>query len=208
MTEFDDWRMMVAQSETGEEMRNTLAVWVYSVLVLGGLLALTPGSRAQIAAGSVEMKPGLAVCYMFNLVRHIDEFAGWDMDNKCEPGAPLADLDWSVGEGKVLTSNSTDGVMAKITGFIHLDKAGSYRFTVESNDGVRLMIDGKLIVDDPDVHSDRYSEIGTMDVTKPGWYPLTVYYFERKSTSTLRLFWRPPGTEGTFPLVPGSALAH
>lgn len=189
-------------------MRNAVVVLVVSVLVVGGLLALTPGSRAQVSAGNVEMKPGLAVCYMYYLVRHIDEFADWDMDSKCSPGPPLANLDSSVGDGEVLTTTSTNGVMAKITGFIHLDKVGSYGFSFESNDGVRLMIDGKLILEDPDVHSDRFSEIGRMEVTEPGWYPLTIYYFERKGTSTLRFFWKPPGTEGTFPLVPGSALAH
>lgn len=199
---------MAGECGIGDQMRNAVAVWVFSFLVLGGLLASTPGSRAQVSAGNLEMKPGLAVCYMYYLVRHIDEFADWDMDNKCAPGAPLPHLDWSVGEGKVLTSKSDDGVMAKITGFIHLDKAGSYKFSFESNDGVRLKIDGKLIVEDPDVHSDRFSDIGTMDVTKPGWYPLTIYYFERKSTSTLRFFWKPPGTEGTFPLVPATALTH
>lgn len=199
---------MAAENETGEEMRNAVVVWVCSLLAVGGLLVLTPGSRAQTAAGNVEMKPGLAVCYMHNLVSHIDEFADWDMDNKCKPGTPLANLDSSAGEGKVLTSQLTDGVMAKITGYIHLDKAGPYKFSFESNDGVRLMIDGKLIVEDPDVHGDRFSEIGTMDVTKPGWYPLTIYYFERKNTSTLRFFWKPPGGEGTFPVVPAEALAH
>jgi len=199
---------MAAESETGEEMRNAVAVWVCCFLVVCGALALTPGSRAQVSAGNAEMKPGLAACYMYYLVRHIDEFAGWDMDNKCKPGPPLANLDSRAGDGKVLTSTSADGVMAKITGFIHLDKAGSYKFAFESNDGVRLKIDGKLIVEDPDVHSDRFSEIGTMDVAEPGWYPLTIYYFERKNTSTLRFFWKPPGTEGTFPLVPASALAH
>ena len=189
-------------------MRNAVAVWVCSLLVAGGLLAWTPGSRTQVSAGNADMKPGLATCYFYQLVRHIDEFADWDMDNKCAPGPPLADLNSSVGEGKVLTSKASDGVMAKITGFVHLDQPGAYKFAFESNDGVRLMIDGKLIVEDPDVHSDRFSEIGTVDVTEPGWYPLTIYYFERKATSTLRFFWRPPGTEGTFPLVPASALAH
>lgn len=200
--------MIATENETGEQMRNAVAVWVYAFLVVGALLALTPDSRAQTSAANAERKPGLAVCYMYGLVNHIDQLAGWDIDTKCKPGPPLANLDWGVGDGKVLTSESTDGVMAKITGFIHLDKAGSYRFSMESNDGVRLLIDGKLIVEDPDVHSDRFSDIGTMDVTNPGWYPITIYYFERKNTSTLRLFWKPPGTEGTFPLVPGSALAH
>jgi hypothetical protein len=98
--------------------------------------------------------------------------------------------------------------MARITGLIHLEAPGLYSFAFESNDGVRLEIDGERIVEDPDVHSDRFSDIGAMEVTEPGWYPLTIRYFERKSTSTLRFFWQPPGTEGSMSLVPAEALAH
>ena len=125
-------------------------------------------------------------------------------------GAPvrLEKLDYRVGSGTVLTSRSKDGVMARITGFIHLDKPGFYSFSFESNDGVRLEIDGQLIVEDPNVHTDRFSDIGGIEVTEPGWHPLTILYFERRNTSTLRFFWQPPGTEGSMALVPAEALAH
>ena len=189
-------------------MRNVTAVWAYVLLAGGGILAWAPGGQAQISTANAELKPGLAVCYMYEFVRHIDEFAEWEKHRKCVPGEPLAILDSRVGIKKVLTSASDDGVMAKITGFIHLDKAGSYKFAFESNDGVRLKIDGELIVEDPDVHGDQYSDLGTMEVANPGWYPLAIDYFERKGTSTLRFFWRPPGVEGDMPLVPAEALAH
>jgi len=189
-------------------MRNAVAVWACVVLAGGGFLAWAPGGQAQISTAGTELKPGLAVCYMYELIRHIDQIAEWEKHRKCKPGAPLAILDFRVGEGKVLTSTSVDGVMAKITGFIHFDKAGTYKFAFESNDGVRLTIDGELIVEDPDVHGDRYSEVGAMEVATPGWYPLAIDYFERKGTSTLRFLWRPPGVEEGFPLVPAEALAH
>lgn len=189
-------------------MRNVIAIWTCALVAGGGLLAWAPGGQAQTSTGNAERKPGLAVCYMYEFVRHVDEFAEWEKHRKCEPGEPLAALDSRVGLGKVLTSKSDDGVMAKITGFIHLDKAGTYAFSFESNDGVRLKIDGEMILEDPDVHGDRYSDIGHVEVVEPGWHPLAVDYFERKNTSTLRFFWGPPGTEGTFPLVPAEALAH
>lgn len=189
-------------------MRNAIKVWACVLLAGGGLLAWAQGGQAQISAAEAELKPGLAVCYRYEFVRHINEFVDWEKYRKCKPGEPLAVLDSRVGNDKVLTSQSDDGVMANITGFIHLDKAGTYKFAFESNDGVRLKIDGELIVEDPDVHSDRYSEVGTMEVAEPGWYPLALDYFERKGTSTLRFFWRPPGAEGDMTLVPAEALAH
>ena len=189
-------------------MRNAISICAFALAVTGGLLLGAPGGQAQTTKNGTELKPGLAVCYIYELVRHIDEFEEWEGHRKCEPGEPLAALNYRVGEKKVLTSSREDGVMAKITGFIHLDKPGSYAFSFDSNDGVRLTIDGELITEDPGVHSDQYSMIGRKEVAEPGWYPLSIDYFERKGTSTLRFFWGPPGHEGTLPLVPAEALAH
>ncbi len=190
-------------------MRNLMPAWTLLRVISACALVLTSSaSHAQTPVSADAIKPGLEVCYLDGLIRHIDEMVRREESKPCEPGPPLGMLNSSVGGGTVLTSNSNDGVMARITGFIHLDKAGSYVFTIESNDGVRLEIDGAMILEDPDVHSDRYADYGSMEVTTPGWYPLTIRYFERKNTSTLRLFWQPPGTEGTMPLVPAAALGH
>jgi hypothetical protein len=149
-----------------------IAAGACALMLGGGVAAWTLGGQARISAAA-DMKPGLAVCYIYEYVRHVDQIADWEKHRKCEPGAPLAVLDYRVGEDKVLTSNRDDGVMAKIT-----------------------------------VHSDQFSEVGAMEVAKPGWYPLAIDYFERKGTSTLRFLWRPPGVEGDMPLVPAEALAH
>ena len=120
----------------------------------------------------------------------------------------LTAIDFDGGTTKVLTSNADDGVLARITGFIHLEKAGAYKFAFESNDGVRLIIDGKMIVEDPGVHDDQFSELATMEVSKPGWYPLSIDFFERRITWTLRFLWKQPGVEGELAPVPASFLAQ
>ena len=53
-------------------------------------------------------------------------------------------------------------------------------------------------------------EIGTVEVTEPGWYPLEVFYFEKRHTSTLELSWRTPsmGAEAEMVIVPAEAFAH
>lgn len=155
-----------------------------------------------------QLSPGLAVCYIYGFIRHIREMVEWEGHKDCKAGKPLKRLNSRAGKDLVLTSDNDDGVMALITGLIHFEKTGSYAFAFESNDGVRLEIDGHMVVEDPDVHGDRFSDIGTIDVGEPGWYPLTVRYFERKNTSTLRFYWQPPGHDGTMPLVPKQALAH
>ncbi len=189
-------------------MRNVKTFWACALLAGFGLLTWTPSGQAQVAAASAERKPGLAVCYMYKFIRHVDEIAETEKYTKCEPGAPLAMLDFNGGYSKVLTSKSDDGVLARITGFIHLAKAGAYKFAFESNDGVRLKIDGNMIVEDPGVHDDQFSELATMEVAKPGWYPLGIDFFERRVTWTLRFLWKQPGAEGELAPVPAEFLAH
>ena len=91
--------------------------------------------------------------------------------------------------------------MTVIAGYIHLDRKGQYAFVFASNDGVRLEIGGKRILQDPDVHSDRFSDTGYFDVKTPGWYPpgwypIAVRYFERRNTSTLALHLGSAGRRG------------
>ena len=161
----------------------------------------------QPAAASLA--PGLEVVYYDAFFRHVDEIVEWKRYRDGKPGPTIPRLDYKVGDGTVLTSTASDGVGAEITGLIHLAKSGSYWFAVESNDGVRVTIGGARVLDDPDVHADRFSDPVEVYVTEPGWYPIHVLYFERKVTSTLRLHWQEPGDEATtMPVVPAEAFAH
>lgn len=185
-----------------------------SLGLLAGLPAAAPSAQEAIMAADPQpaddqLEPGLAVRYYYHKFRHIDELIEWQDYKDGKPGPAIERLAYRVGQGTVLTSEGTDGVGAEITGLIRLDKAGTYAFALQSNDGVRLWVGGSQIVDDPDVHSDQFSPIGEVAVETPGWYPFKLLYFERKNTSTLELYWRQPGEPpGTMPLVPAEVLAH
>ncbi len=154
------------------------------------------------------LAPGLAVDYYFHLFRHVDELVEWQDYRDGKAGPPIPKLDYRVGQGNVLTSEGDDGVGAEITGFIRLDEPGTYVFNVRSNDGFRLSIGGERILEDPDVHADRFSDLAEVQVSEAGWYPLHLLYFERKNTSTLELYWLRPGEEGRLSIVPAEAFAH
>lgn len=200
----------------GNEMRNRVGLTafatfagvflLYAVVMTGSTLAqtaiggLTPASP-QPGKGAAQ---GLAVEYIRILARHVDEI---EVAGKGKPGEPISMLDWNVGDGPVLTHEDDDGVAARISGFIKFEAAGDYMMAIQSNDGVRLTIGGKLIIDDPDVHMDRFSPNVTVQVPHAGWYPLYLLYFERKGTATLELYWQPPGADG-FDFVPEEAFTH
>ena len=168
---------------------------------ISGLTPVTGFDDAEIA-------PGLAVKYYFSLFRRIHEIKEWAKYKDGKPGEPLLMLNYRSGAGEVLTSGSSDDVGADIRGMMNFAEAGDYVLAMQSNDGVRLEIGGKLIINDPTVHSDRFSELVTVQITEPGWYPLSLQYFERKATSTLELYWLKPGEEGRLSFVPAEALAH
>ncbi len=188
--------------------------WIVGMLVALGLAAAGPAGAAEPRPldpqpGPDEIEAGLSVEYYWSFFREIEDLEYWMENNKGEAGEPLPALNYRVAGGTVLSSDRTDGVGAKIDGFIHLGKSGTYAITVRSNDGFTLGIGGVPLLEDPDVHSDRFSRIAKLTIAQPGWYALSILYFERKNTSTLELYWRPPGEEDAgMVLAPSAAFAH
>lgn len=159
----------------------------------------------QPAAG--DLQPGLAVRYVFEKFDSLFEVENWAKASKPVEGKPLPQLNYKVGDGEVLTSGKDDLVGAFIDGLIHLEKTGTYTFTIEQNDGVRFILGGVKLHEDGQVAADRFSPNLEVKIDKPGWYPMSILYFEKRNTSTLQMFWQPPGTDDMV-LVPASAFAH
>ena len=152
-----------------------------------------------------QLQPGLAVSYVEEYFNDISELQAY---GEGTPGEPIANLDATPGRGEpVLTSGKSMGVGAFIRGFIKLDKEGTWTFRVHSNDGVQLSMGGQPVHVDPYKHSDTMSPPLLFEVEEPGWYDISIDYFQRKGTATLQLLWTPPdGGEET--IVPPEAFAH
>jgi hypothetical protein len=150
------------------------------------------------------LKPGLATELLSIFVRHVDEI---ERAGKGRPGPPLPALDNSVGSADdVLGSGEGEGIAFRMRGFLKIEQPGTYQFATMSNDGVRFQLDGKTIVEDPDVHPDRLSEPVSVEL-QPGWYPLYLLYFQRKGSWTLELLWKAPGM-ADFEPIPAAHFAH
>ncbi|MBO6826113.1 MAG: hypothetical protein JJ879_07925 [Sneathiella sp.] len=179
--------------------------------VLGANMALanpiTGMEPANPQPSADSLKPGLAVKYYGVKLNSIRQFEEWMEYEKGKDGPPIPMLNYQVGQGDVLTSGTNDMVGADITGFINFETSGSYTMMVHSNDGVRITIGGQLIHEDPNVHADRFSDEITLEISKPGWYPVRILYFEKKNTATLELYWDPPGPQDV-DYVPETAFAH
>src|SRR6188474_2603114 len=75
-----------------------------------------------------QIQPGLAVGYATGYIQRLAEVRSPSRRD----APPLPKLDY-VGDGKVLTSDYTEGVGADIEGFIKLDAPGTWKFQVSSN---------------------------------------------------------------------------
>jgi hypothetical protein len=170
-----------------------------------------PGGSSSIISGLQPAKPlnaslqaGLAVIYSNISANHIRDI---EAAGRGRPGKTLPHLNWPNTSSAVLTSGLSVQVAARIDGFIRFAKPGSYGLKINANDGVRLSIGGTLVVEDPEVHGDRFTDTATITITQAGWYQLSLQYFQKAGSASLQLYWQPPNS-GKFEIVPASALAH
>lgn len=153
------------------------------------------------------LEAGLGVRYLiaeFNSISEIELMATW---KDPRAGTPIPMLNYNVGANPVLTTKAHDLVGAFIDGFIKFDKPGTFLLAVQHNDGVRLSIGGQEIYDYPIVTPDHFSPNMELQIDQPGWYAISLIYFEKRNTSTLELYWQPPGAD-EFEFVPAEAFAH
>lgn len=154
-------------------------------------------ASAEVQLGALE--PGLAVRYTFGDFGHVDDVAA-RAGGAGKPDATVPNLSFGGGDGrKVLGTNSHNLVGAVFSGYLHFAEAGSYRIGATSNDGVRVIIAGRVILEDPKPHPDRAVGPTTVSVTEAGWYPIEVIWFERRGSHRLELKWSASGGLAAIP---------
>ena len=96
------------------------------------------------------------------------------------------DFDWVTGAPD--TSMPSDFFSVRWTGQILPRYSERYTFHVLSDDGMRLWVDGVLIIDQwIDQYPTEYS--GTMELEAGRWYAIQLEYFENAGGATIKLFW-------------------
>ena len=167
---------------------------------------LTPG---RDLSDNKALKPGLSAIYIYKFFRYIDQMKVLDPKSTIEKvGKPILFLNHHFAEQElVFDSGVSQGIGIQMNGFLKFSEAGKYGMKALSNDGIRIEICGKTILTDPNVHSDRFSPQAILDISKPGWYPVIIQYFQRKGTAAIELHWKLPG-KADFSVVPAETYAH
>ena len=133
-------------------------------------------------------------------------YAYYEIDERTSR-LPLYDFRTPVKTGTIANFSLSPAERADYFGFVqsgylNITQAGAYTFYVNSDDGAKLHIDNKLVVDNDGRHSVREAS-GTVTLTE-GRYPIRVDYFEAFSVELLEVRYAGPGISKQ--LIPDNAL--
>jgi len=109
------------------------------------------------------------------------------------------DVNFSWGAGSPAPQVDTDLFSARWTRTVQIPAAGPYRFSLNSDDGVRLFIDGNLVINAWYDHGSSRTFL-TTHILSPGSHELRVEYYERRGAAAVRFGWHPAGMTPPNPL--------
>merc|ERR1719191_2312903 len=77
-----------------------------------------------------------------------------------------------------LNNSFRDNYAAKFVGFVNVPRSGRYTFWTNSDDGSRLYVNGRLVVNNDGLHGMR-TRAGAIHLRKGHPAAVSVYFFER-----------------------------
>ncbi|HYO21052.1 MAG TPA: alpha/beta hydrolase-fold protein [Flavisolibacter sp.] len=84
-------------------------------------------------------------------------------------------------------------------GYIEIKEEGYYIFVLDADDGAKLFLKDKLLIDYDGQHSRRESQTFLLPLKK-GFYPVRVEYFQKEEGMDLRLGYVTPGSKKPVPV--------
>jgi hypothetical protein len=169
-----------------------------SLLALAAVVAFT----MNCARAEDELAPGLVGEY-FDMGSPPSDFPNLE---KVKPTYVRVDKTVAFGDtaDDFYGIRMADNFAARWTGTLKCETAGKYTFYTESDDGSRLSIDGKVVVDNGGVHAEEEKN-GSIELTA-GDHAIKIEYFEAGGGAGCTVSWLPP--KGKQEAIPEKALFH
>jgi hypothetical protein len=114
-----------------------------------------------------------------------------------------AQVNFDSGDANFADTDLATNFYVRWTGVLKVPKDGNYAFFTESDDGSRLFIDGKLVVDNGGIHGMKEKR-GEVEL-KAGDHPLKLELIQAGGGVGCKLLWQAEGMEKA--IVPATALA-
>ncbi|MBW8734157.1 MAG: DUF5110 domain-containing protein, partial [Asticcacaulis sp.] len=151
------------------------------------MFRFAPPPAATIPATALRTpdgKPGLAGQYFEGM--NFETPKGTTVDATVDqrwPGPPLTDIPAGL--------SSLNNFSARWTGSVVAPEDGEYELGVEGDDGFRLIVAGKVLVEDWSMGAARYKG-AKITLTKGQTVPVTLEFFQGSGNRSVRLAWRTP----------------
>lgn len=170
----------------------------FVALVILGFAGGIPAS----AGSADDPKPGLIGEY-FDIGSAVEDFPS--VDGK-QPAVRRLDkeLNWDATAEKFAGTELEDHFYVRWTGLLRVPKDGTYVLFTESDDGSRLFIDGKKVVENGGLHG-MEEKNGSVEL-KAGDHEIKVELFENEGEVGLKVSWQADGVAKQ--IIPASALFH
>jgi YVTN family beta-propeller protein len=114
-------------------------------------------------------------------------------------------VDFNWGSGSPGAGVNADNFSARWSGTVVATAAGSYRFQTESDDGVRLWVNGALLIDRWTDHGPTTDTSAAVSLTAGQRVTVRMEYYEKGGGAVARLRWLPPGAS-SYVAVPAANL--
>ncbi len=149
--------------------------------------------RAQTPGGTPQQIAGLHCDYYEKQLPELPDF------DRLKP-----DAEGVVDTFTLKVAKRRNDYALRFTGTITVPQTGEYKFYTESDDGSRLAIDGKQIVDNGGIHPSQ--ERGETINLTAGAHTIAVTYFDGGGQTEFHVRWRGPGFGKQE--IPANALSH
>lgn len=119
-------------------------------------------------------------------------------NNKTVTGTPVltrdevVNFDWAANAPG--TGIGKDNFSVRWTGEVKTSGAGAYRFRTITDDGVRLWVNGVLVIDNWSLHSATTNTSGSITLAANTRYAIRMEFFEQTGSAVAKLQWRLPNT--------------
>jgi hypothetical protein len=141
---------------------------------------------------AADLQPGLVGEY-FELKTEVEDFPRLPADAAPTLRRVEKTIQFKPVEAEFYETKLSDQFYARWWGVIRIEKAGSYAFYTNSDDGSRLFIRDALVVNNQGLHGMEEEE-GSIDL-EAGDHPVLIEYIEGSGAAGCIVSWAPAGRE-------------
>ena len=114
---------------------------------------------------------------------------------------PQINFDWGNSASGVAGINA-DQFSIRWEGLLRITQSGNYRFQTSSDDGVRLWVNGNLVINNWTDHSNTTDTSGNVNLTAGETYSIRLEFYENGGQALIRLRWDLPGGGANYVPIP------